>query len=113
VADDRKVDLIRGAAALVNPSLYEGFGLQILEAMACGTPVLTSAVSSMPEVAGGAAVLVDPLDVGSIRDGIERLLRDTALRRRLRTEGMARAAGYSWEETARRTAAVLREAAGR
>lgn len=109
VAGGDKAILIGGAEALVYPSLYEGFGLPVLEAMACGTPVLTSDVSSLPEVAGGAAVLVDPRDLDSIRDGMERLLADDGLRGRLAQAGMARAAGFSWTETARRTAAVLRE----
>ena len=111
-AGEAKARLIGDAVALVNPSLYEGFGLQILEAMACGTPVLASNVSSMPEVAGDAAVLVDPVDVGAIRDAIDRLARDHSLRERLRAAGLARAAAFTWTETARRTASVLHEAAG-
>jgi alpha-1,3-rhamnosyl/mannosyltransferase len=109
VAGANKAALIGGAEALVYPSLYEGFGLPILEAMACGTPVLTSDVSALPEVAGGAAVLVDPRDLDSVRDGMERLLGDQGLRRQLAEAGLARAAAFSWTDTARRTAAVLRE----
>jgi glycosyltransferase involved in cell wall biosynthesis len=109
VAGADKAALIGGAEALVYPSLYEGFGLPVLEAMACGTPVLTSDLSALPEVAGGAAVLVDPRDVDSVRDGMERLLTDDGLRERLAEAGMARATAFSWTETARRTAAVLRE----
>jgi glycosyltransferase involved in cell wall biosynthesis len=109
VAGADKAALIGGAEALVYPSWYEGFGLPVLEAMACGTPVLTSNVSALPEVAGGAAVLVDPRDLDSIRDGMERLLADDRLRSQLAEAGMARAAAFSWTETARRTAAVLRE----
>jgi glycosyltransferase involved in cell wall biosynthesis len=104
-----KAALIGGAEALVYPSLYEGFGLPVLEAMACGTPVLTSDVSALPEVAGGAAVLVDPRSVDSIREGIQRLLTDDQLRAGLTEAGMARAEAFSWTETARRTASVLRE----
>lgn len=104
-----KAALIGGAEALVYPSLYEGFGLPVLEAMACGTPVLTSDVSALPEVSGGAAVLVDPRDLDSIRDGMERLMADGGLRRQLAEAGLARAAHFSWMETARQTAAVLRE----
>jgi len=94
------------ALALVYPSLYEGFGLPPLEAMACGTPVLTSRVSSLPEVVGEAAVLVDPADVSSIREGLQRLLEDEALRQRLRQAGPERAREFTWEKAAGR----LREA---
>jgi glycosyltransferase involved in cell wall biosynthesis len=107
-----KTALLGGAAALVYPSLYEGFGLPILEAMACGTPVLTSAVSSLPEVAGDAALLVEPLEVDSIRDGMERLLTDESLKATLTAAGTRRAADFSWTETARRTAMVLHKAVG-
>jgi glycosyltransferase involved in cell wall biosynthesis len=110
-AEDR-VALLSGARALVYPSLYEGFGLPILEAMACGTPVVTSNISAMPEVAGTAAELVDPRDVESIASGIERVLRDAVLAQRLRAEGFERAAAHDWDDTARRTADVLRGAAG-
>lgn len=109
VSGAEKTALIAGAEALVYPSLYEGFGLPVLEAMACGTPVLTSDVSALPEVAGGAAVLVDPRDVDSIRDGMARILTDPQLRGRLAEAGTARAASFSWTETAERTASVLRE----
>jgi len=86
----------------VFPSLYEGFGLPPLEAMASGTPVVTSNVSSLPEVAADAAVLVDPYDPDAIADGIERVLTDERLRRSLRTKGLARARQFSWETSVRR-----------
>ena len=92
-----------GAALFVFPSLHEGFGLPLLEAMACGVPVVTSNISSMPEVAGDAAVLVDPRDTDGLAAAIARLLRDEALRDRLREAGIARARQFSWEATARRT----------
>ena len=92
-----------GAALFVFPSLHEGFGLPLLEAMACGVPVVTSNISSMPEVAGDAAVLVDPRDANGLAAAIARLLRDEALRDRLREAGIARARQFSWEATARRT----------
>jgi glycosyltransferase involved in cell wall biosynthesis len=106
------VALLSGALALAYPSTYEGFGLPVLEAMACGTPVVASNVSSLPEVAGDAAVLVDPLDPGSIAHGLERVLRDDALRRTLIAAGERRAGAFTWEDTARRTASVLREVGG-
>jgi glycosyltransferase involved in cell wall biosynthesis len=107
LAERDKVALLGGADALVYPSRYEGFGLPVLEAMACGTPVLTSNVSALPEIAGDAAVLVDPENVRAIAEGIERLVTDEELRERLRVRGLARAAAFSWEETARMTAAAL------
>ena len=110
VSEQDKVALIGGAESLVYPSLYEGFGLPVAEAMACGTPVITSNVSAHPEVAGGAALLVDPTDTGAIALAIERLLRDDDLKERLRTAGILRAAEFDWEQTARRTAAILHQA---
>ncbi|MGH2679212.1 MAG: glycosyltransferase family 4 protein [Actinomycetota bacterium] len=112
VSEDDKVALLSGAEALVYPSLYEGFGLPVIEAMACGTPVLTSDVSALPETAGDAALLVDPHATDDIAAGMERLLTDTTLRERLRAAGVARAAGFSWDETARLTAEVLRRGNG-
>jgi glycosyltransferase involved in cell wall biosynthesis len=111
VSDEDKRALIAGAEGLLYPSLYEGFGFPVLEAMAAGTPVLTSNVSSLPEVAGPDALLVDPKDVPAIADGIGRLLEDDDLRERLIGPGRARAAAFTWEATARRTAEVLRAAA--
>jgi glycosyltransferase involved in cell wall biosynthesis len=110
VPEEDKAALLTGALALVFPSFYEGFGLPVVEAMACGLPVLTSNVSALPETAGGAALLVDPNDTEAIAEGIERLLTDRELRERLRALGMLRASAFSWEETARRTAAVLHQA---
>lgn len=111
VGEREKVALLSGAEALVYPSLYEGFGLPVLEAMACGAPVVTSDVSALPEVAGEAALLVDPRDPTAIASAIERILREEDLRRDLVARGLARAARYTWEETARRTAALLHQAA--
>ncbi len=111
VTDEQKVALLGGALALVYPSLSEGFGFPALEAMACGTPVVTSGVSSLPEVVGPAGVLVDPLDPDSIAEGILRVIGDEPLRARLRQAGIARAAEFDWRETARATARVLHAAA--
>jgi glycosyltransferase involved in cell wall biosynthesis len=108
VSEPDKVALLSGAEAFLYPSLYEGFGLPVLEAMACGTPVVTSDVSSLPEVGGDAAVLVDPADPEAIAAGIDRVLSDRDLRERLQSAGLERAGQLTWEETARRTAAVLR-----
>jgi glycosyltransferase involved in cell wall biosynthesis len=111
VPDDTLAVLYRLAAVFVFPSLYEGFGLPPLEAMASGTPVVTSNVSSLPEVAGDAAVLVDPDLPQAIADGIYQVLTDEALRRSLRQKGLARAAQFSWEQSVRRVRAIYGEAA--
>ena len=111
--DDQLAILYRLAAVFVFPSLSEGFGLPPLEAMACGAPVVTSNVSSLPEVTGGAAVLVDPYDVESIVDGIARVLSDPALREELRVKGIARAQEFSWERSVARTRGIYQEVAER
>jgi glycosyltransferase involved in cell wall biosynthesis len=98
----------RGAQCVLYPSLYEGFGIPVLEAMACGAPVVTSAGGATEEVAGGAAVLVDPLDVDAIAAGIHEAL---ARRDELRPRGLERARAFSWDESALRTQDVYREAA--
>jgi glycosyltransferase involved in cell wall biosynthesis len=108
VGDEELARLYRGAAALVYPSLYEGFGLPVLEAMACGTPVVTSTGSAPAAVADGAAVLVDPLDVEAIADGIQEALRR---REELRAAGLQRAETFTWEAAAKATVDVYREAA--
>ena len=108
--DGHLSDVYRGAVALVFPSLYEGFGLPPLEAMACGVPVLTSNVCSLPEVVGDAAIVVCPLDVEEIADGARRLVQDSSLRARLREKGLLRARRFSWSETAQRTLKALRMA---
>ena len=105
--------LYRLARAFVFPSLYEGFGLPPLEAMASGTPVITSNVSSLPEVAGDAAMLVDPYDVDSIVDGLRRVVSDSALAADLRRRGMERAREFSWERSVEKTREVYREIGGK
>jgi glycosyltransferase involved in cell wall biosynthesis len=98
--------LYRGAACLVFPSRYEGFGLPVLEAMASATPVVAAAAGAVPEVAGDAAILVEPGDPEAIADGVRRALADREL---LVAAGLQRASLFSWAETARRTLAVYRE----
>ena len=110
VSEDRIRALYRGAVALVYPSLYEGFGLPLVEAMATGTPVLASHAASMPEVLGGAGILLDPHDVSAWRDAMIRILDDESLRADLRARGLARAATFTWDRTARMTLKVYREA---
>jgi glycosyltransferase involved in cell wall biosynthesis len=99
--------LLSGARMLCYPSLSEGFGLPILDAFACDTPVLTSRTTSMPEVAGDAAVLVDPRDASSIRDGLVRLLSDEAFGEELRRRGRERLKEYTWEACAERACRVF------
>ncbi|MFN2445162.1 MAG: glycosyltransferase family 4 protein [Vicinamibacterales bacterium] len=99
----------RLAEVFVFPSLYEGFGLPPLEAMACGTPVVTSNISSMPEVAGGAAVLVDPTNSEAITAGILRAATDRALRAELVAKGLARARQFSWAESVKRIHGIYME----
>ena len=108
VDDDELARLYRGAECLVYPSLYEGFGLPVLEAMACGIPVVTSATGATAEVAGDAAVLVDPLDVDAIAAGIREAIER---REELRAAGLERASQFTWENAARQTVEVYREAA--
>ena len=109
--DDATLDgLYRAADCFVFPSLAEGFGLPVLEAMLRGTPVACSDTSSLPEIAGDAAILFDPLDVGAIASAIRTLLEDSAVAARLREAGPKRAERFSWDETARRTLESYRRA---
>ncbi len=105
--------LYRLASVFVFPSLYEGFGLPPLEAMAAGVPVITSNVSSLPEVVGDAALLIDPLDENAIADAMCRVLGDAALRTELVRRGHERVKAFSWERAAARTYQVYTELVGR
>jgi glycosyltransferase involved in cell wall biosynthesis len=104
--------LYSGAGVLCLPSLYEGFGFPVLEAMACGAPVVTSNRGSLPEIAGEAAILVNPDDSSDIADGLRRVLTDSALAADLRKFGFVQAARFTWQETARRALAVYRAVLG-
>jgi glycosyltransferase involved in cell wall biosynthesis len=108
--DDSRLDaLMRGADLLAYPSLYEGFGLVIVEAMARGCPVAAADATALPEAAGGAAELFDPLDEADIAATLRRVLDDPGLRAQMAERGRARAAELSWDRTAELTAAVYRE----
>jgi glycosyltransferase involved in cell wall biosynthesis len=112
VSEGRLEELYRSCSILAFPSLDEGFGIPILEAMARGLPVLTSNRSACPEVAGDAALLADPLDTASLADGLLRLAGDVSLREELARKGRARAAEFSWQRAAAATADVYRELSG-
>ncbi|HZS08587.1 MAG TPA: glycosyltransferase family 1 protein [Blastocatellia bacterium] len=111
VADDELPGLYRAAAALVYPSLFEGFGLPPLEAMACGTPVVTSDTSSLPEVVGNAALLVDPCDEMALAEAMIAITADERLRVRLREDGLERARHFTWRAAAEKTLRLYMEAA--
>jgi glycosyltransferase involved in cell wall biosynthesis len=113
LSDDQLAILYRLAAVFVFPSLYEGFGLPPLEAMASGTPVVTSNVSSLPEVVGDAAVLVDPYDVDAIVDGLRRVLTNPAMAAEMRRKGIERAREFSWEQSVAKTWAVYQTIGGK
>ena len=112
VAEEDLPALYSGAVAFVFPSLYEGFGLPALEAMACGTPVITSNTTSLPEVAGDAAFLVDPTDPDELCEAMSIILSDRSLREELKAKGLMRAAEFSWKRCAEQTAEVYHLAAG-
>lgn len=109
VSSEARAKLYRTAAALAFPSLDEGFGLPVLEAMAVGLPVLTSNRSALPEVAGDAALLVDPFSVDAIADGLGRLLSDTDLRAGLMERGLDRASQFTWRRAAEQTWRVYQQ----
>jgi len=112
VPQDDLAVLYSCAEAFVYPSLAEGFGLPVLEAMACGAPVVTSSTTSLPEVVGEAAILVDPADAEALADAVGRVLADSALRRELRARGFHRVAEFSWQRSARKTLELYRALLG-
>ncbi|MBD0389782.1 MAG: glycosyltransferase family 4 protein, partial [Nostoc sp. C3-bin3] len=99
--------IINEAIALVFPSLWEGFGLPVLEAMACGTPVITSNLSSLPEVTGDAAILINPYNTGEITEAMHAIATDSELRSRLSNQGITHSQQFSWEKTGKATVEVL------
>jgi len=110
IANKAKAALLSGAAAFLFPSLYEGFGFPVLEAMACGTPVICSNTSSLPEVAGDAALLVDPLDTAGLTAAIQRILTDHTLRANLIQRGFANLKRFSWLQCAKQVMAAIEHA---
>jgi glycosyltransferase involved in cell wall biosynthesis len=109
VPDDTLAALYRLASVFVFPSLYEGFGLPPLEAMAAGAPVITSNISSLPEVVGDAALLIDPMDAAAIADAMARVLGDAALREQLICKGRERVKHFSWTRSVARTREIYAE----
>jgi glycosyltransferase involved in cell wall biosynthesis len=103
VPDAELPALYSGAVCFAYPSYFEGFGLPVLEAMQCGTPIIAGNRTSLPEVAGDAGVLVDPFDEAEIADGLSRVIKNPDYRGELRVKGFARAAAFKWEKTARLT----------
>jgi glycosyltransferase involved in cell wall biosynthesis len=112
VTDEDLPKLYRAATAFVYPSLFEGFGLPPVEAMACGTPVITSNTSSLPEIVGDAAVLIDPCDEQALAVALSQITSDAALRARLRGQGIERAKKFTWRAAAEMTLQLYREASG-
>jgi glycosyltransferase involved in cell wall biosynthesis len=110
VTDNEKRVLMSNAEVFLFPSKYEGFGLPILEAMACGCPVITSNTSSMPEVAGDACILINPYNAEELAHELERVLNSKMLRMELREKGFAQANKFSWDKTAEQTEAVFIQA---
>lgn len=109
ISEEEKPNLYSAASAFIFPSLYEGFGMPVLEAMACGAPVITSNLSSLPEVAGDAAILVDPTSANAMADAMVKLMNDPALREDLKSRGLRRASQFSWEASAAKTLEVYRQ----
>ena len=112
VTDEDLPKLYRTATAFVYPSLFEGFGLPPVEAMACGTPVITSNNSSLPEVVGNAAVLIDACDERALADALLQIVDDQPLRARLREQGIEQAKKFTWREAAEKTLQLYQQAHG-
>ncbi|PWI34552.1 glycosyltransferase family 1 protein [Vibrio albus] len=112
VQEDELPSVYKGAVALAFPSLYEGFGLPVVEAMACGTPVLTSNVTSLPEVAGDAAYLVDPYSIDEIKDGLEVVVNDSSFREQAIEKGLRQASKFTWEAVVDRIQGQIEKLSG-
>ena len=112
VSDERLVRLYQDATVFVFPSLYEGFGLPLLEAMACGCPVISSNRSSIPEVVGDAGILLDPLDIAAMSHAIDRVVTDSNFAEQLRVAGIRQAKQFSWDRTARETVQLYQQVVG-
>lgn len=108
VAEEDKPAIYAGALAFVFPSFYEGFGIPPLEAMACGTPVIVSNTSSLPEVVGDAGILINPMDIESLAFEIDRLINDQALRKNYIEKGLERAENFSWDDSAKKVVDIYR-----
>ena len=111
LTDDQMVGLYRGAIALALPALYEAFGMPMIEAMACGTPVVAAAGSCLPEIGGNAPMYAGPHDAGAWAQALRSVVEDGELRARLRQAGLERAAEFDWDRSAERHVAVFRDAA--
>ena len=107
ISDEEKYAYLKEAKAFIYPSVYEGFGLPLLEAMAMGIPVITSNVSSMPEVVGDAGILIDPHDVSTIAQAMKSLVTDSQLHNVYRLRGQERVQQFTWEKTAQETYALF------
>ncbi|WP_454061383.1 glycosyltransferase family 4 protein [Candidatus Nitrospira salsa] len=112
VSDQQLIRYYQHASLFVFPSLYEGFGLPVLEAMACGCPVVCSNTSSLPEVVGDAAMMVSPMDVAALEHAMKQVLTDPSLQHRMRNAGLQRAKQFSWEQTATQTVQLYERVAG-
>ncbi len=106
------VALYQAADLFIDPSFYEGFGLQVVEAMSCGVPVITSNLTSLPEIVGDAGILVDPTDINGLASALARVLTDAQLRSSMRQKSLQRAKFFSWDKTARETLAIYDELLG-
>lgn len=111
VSEEEKVRLLQGAEMLLFPSLYEGFGLPVIEAQACGVPVACSNAAALPEIAGDGAILFDPENIAEIVQAVEKILADESLRQDLIVKGLQNAQRFSWEQCARETSVVLQDMA--
>jgi glycosyltransferase involved in cell wall biosynthesis len=110
ISESELVREYQNANVFVLPSYYEGFGLPVLEAFACGTPVICSNKSSLPEICGAAAVQVDPKDISGLCDAMHRVLTDPRLAGDLATHGLQQAAKFNWQETAKKTISAYEKA---